>query len=533
MLQVQEDGTSEPRVQGGFLGGPAQEIRLLASGQSLKPPDPPDPHSDPGPTRPHVSAVHVSSGTVSRVQQAPSTPAVAVAESPPKAPGPPSPHPSWASLVRAQIRKLESTEYRGPVMRPLIRFKGTINGQQADIMLDCGATGNFVSSSFVERHAMSVVQKSSAPTVTLADGSTQPAGGVLRMAALSVGTFAEKLDFVSIKLDAYDVILGMSWLFHHNPVIDWRQHTVRIGKRHVLQGLHVRFATEAPRRLNTVTSRQLQQHIRHGSIEALIVVRPTADGYVVGLDDSSPVATAPAVHTVSTATGSWADIHRAYSRGQPVTQSRLSSAIVSPGDPLERSRRRVLHDYSDVFGDLPGLPPTRDVDHKIELVPGATPPSRPTYSLSASETVELKKQLEELEAAGFIQPSKSPFGAPILFVKKKDGTMRMCVDYRALNNVTIKNAYPLPRIDELFDRLQGAQYFSKIDLRSGYHQIRVAPDDVAKTDQRTGDLHAPHASDLPQAAGLVRARVPRRHPHLQQDQGGPRTTCRRGAVHPA
>ena len=98
---------------------------------------------------------------------------------------------------------------------------------------------------------------------------------------------------------------------------------------------------------------------------------------------------------------------------------------------------------------------------------------------------ELKKQLEELVKSGFIQPSKSPFGAPILFVKKKDGTMRMCIDYRALNNITIKNAYPLPRIDELFDRLQGARYFSKIDLRSGYHQIRIDPQDVPKTAFRT------------------------------------------------
>ena len=87
--------------------------------------------------------------------------------------------------------------------------------------------------------------------------------------------------------------------------------------------------------------------------------------------------------------------------------------------------------------------------------------------------------------SGFIQPSKSPFGAPILFVKKKDGTMRMCVDYRALNDITIKNSYPLPRVDELFDQLQGAQYFSKIDLRSGYHQIRIEPEDVPKTAFRT------------------------------------------------
>jgi hypothetical protein len=147
----------------------------------------------------------------------------------------------------------------------------------------------------------------------------------------------------------------------------------------------------------------------------------------------------------------------------------------------------MLAGFRDVFPEeLPaGLPPSREVDHRIELVPGSTPPSRPTIRLSASEMDELKKQLEELVKSGFIQPSKSPFGAPILFVKKKDGTMRMCIDYRALNNVTIKNAYPLPRIDELFDRLQGARYFSKIDLRSGYHQIRIHPQDVPKTAFRT------------------------------------------------
>ena len=150
-------------------------------------------------------------------------------------------------------------------------------------------------------------------------------------------------------------------------------------------------------------------------------------------------------------------------------------------------RREVLSKYKHVFPDeLPaGLPPSREVDHKIELIPGSTPPSRPTFRLSEKELVELKKQLEELVKAGFIRPSKSPFGAPILFVKKKDGTMRMCVDYRALNNITIKNSYPLPRVDELFDRLQGARYFSKIDLRSGYHQIRIAEGDVAKTAFRT------------------------------------------------
>jgi len=143
----------------------------------------------------------------------------------------------------------------------------------------------------------------------------------------------------------------------------------------------------------------------------------------------------------------------------------------------------ILDEYRDVFpAELPaGLPPQRTIDHRIEVIPGSAPPSRPTYRMSDVELAEVKKQLAELQELGFIRPSKSPYGAPILFVKKKDGTLRMCIDYRALNKITIKNKYPLPRIDELLDRLHGATVFSKIDLRSGYHQVRIHPSDIDKT----------------------------------------------------
>src|SRR4051812_36040025 len=149
--------------------------------------------------------------------------------------------------------------------------------------------------------------------------------------------------------------------------------------------------------------------------------------------------------------------------------------------------RKVLSEFSDVIADeLPHrLPPRREVDHRIELLPESSPPSKPTYRMSPRELDELKKQLAELTDRGFIRPSKSPYGAPVLFVKKHDGTMRMCVDYRALNKITIKNKYPLPRIDELFDRLQGARCFSKLDLISGYHQLAIHEPDVEKTAFRT------------------------------------------------
>ena len=137
-----------------------------------------------------------------------------------------------------------------------------------------------------------------------------------------------------------------------------------------------------------------------------------------------------------------------------------------------------IHYYQNMWmyflDDLPvGLPPSRVIDHKIDIIPGSSAPSLATYRMSPTELDELKKQLNDLITHGFIRVSKSPYGAPVLFVKQKDGSIRMCIDYRALNKITIKNKYPLPRVDELFDRLLGAKYFSKIDLRSGYHQVRI------------------------------------------------------------
>ncbi|GJW34521.1 reverse transcriptase domain-containing protein [Tanacetum coccineum] len=135
--------------------------------------------------------------------------------------------------------------------------------------------------------------------------------------------------------------------------------------------------------------------------------------------------------------------------------------------------------------DLLGLPLVREIEFRIDLIPGASPVVRSPYRLAPSEMLELSNQLKELQEKGFIRPSHSPWGAPVLFVKKKDGSMRMCIDYRELNKLTIKNRYPLPRIDDLFDQLQGACCFSKIDLRSGYHQLRVREEDIPKTAFRT------------------------------------------------
>jgi hypothetical protein len=169
----------------------------------------------------------------------------------------------------------------------------------------------------------------------------------------------------------------------------------------------------------------------------------------------------------------------------------LSIPIAIPARPIGRVNEAIVPEikdipvvceFSDVFPeDLPGLPPERDVEFVIELKPGTAPISRRSYRMHPYELAELKTQLQDLLEKGFIRTSSSPWGCPAIFVKKKDQTLWMCVDYRPLNEVTIKNKYPLPRIDILFDQLTGARVFFKIDLRSGYHQIRIRPEDIPKT----------------------------------------------------
>ncbi|KAL0534283.1 hypothetical protein IC582_028572 [Cucumis melo] len=160
----------------------------------------------------------------------------------------------------------------------------------------------------------------------------------------------------------------------------------------------------------------------------------------------------------------------------------LASMVDTREVDVSLSLEPVVRDYSDVFPEeLPGLPPHREVEFAIEFEPGTVPISRASYRMAPAELKELKVQLQELLDKGFIRPSMSPWGAPVLFVKKNDGSMRLCIDYRELNKVTVKNRYPLPRIDDLFDQLQGATVFSKIDLRSGYHQLRIKDGDVPKT----------------------------------------------------
>ena len=163
-------------------------------------------------------------------------------------------------------------------------------------------------------------------------------------------------------------------------------------------------------------------------------------------------------------------------------QGFLASIVDLQSRDLEIRDIPIVREFSNGFpNDLPGLPLDREIEFSIDLLLGTTPISKAPYRMAPTELKELKEQLVELLDKGFIHPSASPWGAPVLFVKKKDGSMRLCINYCELNRVTIKNKYHLPHIDDLFNQLQGAQVFSKIDLCSGYHQLKIKGEDIPKT----------------------------------------------------
>jgi len=161
----------------------------------------------------------------------------------------------------------------------------------------------------------------------------------------------------------------------------------------------------------------------------------------------------------------------------------------------------IVQEFPDVFAEeIPGMPPPREVEFCIDFIPGATPISRALYRMALAELKELKTQLDELVEKGYIRPSTSPWGASVLFVKKKDGTLRLCIDYREFNKITIYNRYPLTHVDDLFDQFRRAETLSKIYLRSGYHELHIKEEDIPKMAFRT---HYGHYECVVMSFGLT------------------------------
>ncbi|KAJ9529163.1 hypothetical protein QJQ45_007834 [Haematococcus lacustris] len=392
--------------------------------------------------------------------KSPGQPTLAVESSPcPSAPvgsGTPC-HSSSPSLSEPLVMSSLSVD-----SKPFI-LHGTFSGHRARFLLDSGATGNIVSSRFLQQAGLRMAGKA-APGRLLLPG---PSPSYLPTYELShctvhLSTYHDRVPFVMADISNadYDVVLGKPWLTAKNPDIDWPLE--RITLRHA-GAVHTLAAPPSP--APNPSASQLLSPARFRK-----AARKDAVFVAVLTDSSPPLSPSPAVPSSHTST----------STSPPPAQPQWPPSL-SP------SATALLSEHIEVFPkELPSVHdlPHRSVDHVIQLESG-TPPNRPVYRMSQEELDELKRQLDELLAKGYIRPSTSPFGSAVLFVRKKDGSLRLCVDYRALNQLTIKNRYPLPRIDDLLDQLAGARVFSKIDLKSGYHQIRVAEADIHKTAFRT------------------------------------------------
>jgi hypothetical protein len=391
-------------------------------------------------------------------------------------------------------------------------YAGTLGGRPVRVLLDSGAAANFLSAKVAAEMGLHLlgIGEDGVGFALMPDG-TQRECKATKLLQLRIGGHREKIAFNVTQLEEHEVILGQGWLRHHNPTTNWRDGRAVLKKRDKEVTLYPILDPEVANLVSgmgtssLLSAMQLGKAVKKGEDVYVAILRPVegnrypeevaGSGRLSG-GTSSPSTAIPPEPMGPTAGGQ--SDHRkngaraggtftgGTSRRSTANSGQVPPVSLFPGE-IPADLEEVLRGYQDVFPDAlpPGLPPAREVDHAIELEPGALPPSRPTYRMSFQELEELEKQLKEYVGNGWIRPSQSPYGAPILFVKKKDGTTRMCTDYRALNKITKKNVYPLPRIDELLDRLQGAKFFTKIDLRQGYHQIRIKEDDVEKTAFRT------------------------------------------------
>ncbi|KAK1602238.1 hypothetical protein QYE76_018497 [Lolium multiflorum] len=343
-------------------------------------------------------------------------------------------------MAEAQRLSLSIHAMAGSEGAETLRLRALVGNQVFIILVDSGSSGLFIHSQLLEKANCTVKE---APTVAV-----KVANGEYMHSTQIVPDFtgwSNGATFVTpmrvLDLGAYDAILGIDWLKKHSPMTtDWNGKFLSFhynGKQVTLQGLQESTTTS----VREVTVEQVAKWSKGNGIWALAVVQ--VDG---------------SVHAIAT-------------------------------DAMPAEIQQLVEQFQVVFSEPVELPPARDYDHAIPLKADAPPVNARPYWYSLAHKDEIERQVTEMLKAGLIVRNMSPFASPVLLVKKKDGSWRFCVDYRRLNELTIKNIFPMPIIDELLDELAGAKIFSKLDLRAGYHQIRMLPEDEMKTAFKTHQGH--------------------------------------------
>lgn len=334
-----------------------------------------------------------------------------------------------------------------------MKVKGRIGEQEVVVLVDCGATHNFISVELVQKLEIPRTE-TSGYGVIMGTGLAVQGAGICKVVVLKLQNLEIVDDFLPLELGSSDVILGMKWLSSLGKMtVDW-------------QALVMRFQV--------------------GEMAVTLQGDPNLSKSLVGLK-AMMKAFKERGEGILLELGSLEFEAKEGEEGQAHMPKELES---------------LLKDFEGLFQDPWGLPPHRGRDHAIILQPGAKPVSIRPYRYPYNQKNEIEKLVKEMLAAGIIRPSVSPFSSPVLLVKKKDGGWRFCVDYRALNKATVSDKFPIPVIEELLDELHGATIFSKLDLKAGYHQIRVAAEDIPKTAFRT---HEGHYEFLVMPFGLTNA----------------------------
>lgn len=325
------------------------------------------------------------------------------------------------------------------------RYTGTVFGRHTSVFIDQGASYSFINHGTAKAMGLRI-DPVPRVQVNLADNREVPIIGIT-MVNLNLQKYKGQVPLYVLNLqDAHEVILGLDWLHAHRATIDCEHFLIKIKHRNKAIVLR-----EARPRVHDTASRDPHPFLTAIQLKRDLRKHPHARRFLCMV--------------------------------KPVT-SDCPTNQNHDEFPEHRTRLEALRaKYSHVFvdGTPPGPPPARHTQHAIPLVPGARPPARPPYRLTPWERQELEEQVAQLLKAGYIRESSSPFASPVLFVPKPNGKWRMCIDYRALNKITVQNKYPLPRIDQLLDQLASAKVFSGMDLAAGYHQIRIAEEDVPKT----------------------------------------------------
>ncbi|GKB84245.1 putative reverse transcriptase domain-containing protein, partial [Tanacetum coccineum] len=304
-----------------------------------------------------------------------------------------------------------------------------LNNRYAFVLFDSGSDRSFMDTRFSSILDIDPVKIGASYEVELADGRVVSTNTVLKGCTLNLVNHVFEIDLMPIKLGTFDVIISMDWLLKHDAVIICGENVICIPYRNMMSIVE---NDKGMSRLKVISCIKACKYVERGCY--------------------------------------------------------LFLAHVTENKSKEKRMEDVpvIRDFPEVFPEeLPGLPPLRQVEFRIDLVPGAALVARAPYRLAPSEMKELSVQLQELLEKGFIHSISSSWGAPVLFVKKKDGSFIICIDYRGLNKLTVKNRYPLSRIDDLFNQLQGSSVYSKIDMRSGYHHLRIKEEDIPITAFRT------------------------------------------------